>query len=560
MLLLYTFAFLSGLVTILAPCIWPLLPIILSSSIAGSGHRRPLGITLGIMLSFSVATLTISSLVRVFNFDPNSLRLFAVVVIGLLGLAMMIPKFGIYLEVAVSRLTSRFGGQRQNANGGQFSAGFVTGLSLGLVWAPCAGPIFASIAALTATGKVTSSVILLTLAYVLGLGIPLFIFAYGGQRIFTASRKLNKYTGRIQQVFGLVMILTALAIYTNYDKVLQVKLLNAFPGFSTQLNRFESNDAVTDQLKKLKGQDGVKTIDTAGLFNANQAAPQLSLDNNWLNPATPLTLESLKGKVVLIDFWTYTCINCVRTLPHVTAWYDKYKDNGLVVLGIHTPEFEFEKKTSNVEAAIKQFNIHYPVAQDNNYSTWNNFENQYWPAEYLIDKEGNIRRVHFGEGGYDEMEQAIRTLLGLEGVVSSSGDSESMPRSATPEIYFGLSRLQYLSSPERADLGVRSFTYPATVPSNTFALEGKWNLTDERAMSVGPAKIKLNFSASNVYMVAKSAAPVKLRIIVDGTFDREITVSADNLYTLFESKEYKNRLLEIEIEGAGLEAFTFTFG
>jgi thiol-disulfide isomerase/thioredoxin len=335
---------------------------------------------------------------------------------------MMFPRFGVYLELIVSRLTSRFGSRSGREAHAQFWAGFVTGLSLGLVWAPCAGPIFASIAVLTATGQVTGTVVLLTLAYVLGLGIPLFIFAYGGQRIFTASRKINRYTGRVQQAFGVVMILTALAIYTNYDKVFGAKLLNAFPSFSRSLNSFESNAAITKELDALKGVSRQPLLSVNELFNINQTAPEIHPANTWLNTDEPLTIAGLKGKVVLVDFWTYTCINCIRTLPHVTKWYDTYKDKGFIVLGIHTPEFEFEKEKSNVEAAIKQYSIQYPVAQDNNYLTWNNFANQYWPAEYLIDKDGVVRRVHFGEGEYDIMEDAIRTLLGINGAVTSTAE------------------------------------------------------------------------------------------------------------------------------------------
>ncbi len=440
MIVLLGFAFVSGLVTILAPCIWPLLPIILSSSIAGSGHKRPLGITLGIMASFMIFTLTISYLVSIFHLDPNYLRLGAVVIITFLGLTMIIPFLTKIFELGVSRLSSIVSPNQTTQSNG-FWGGFITGLSLGIVWSPCAGPILASIATLAATGEVSFQLVLVTFAYVLGVGIPLFIFAYGGQRFITKSRALSPYTGRIQQVFGVVMILTALAIFTNYDKVIQVKLLDAFPQFGTALNGFESNPLVTSQLNQLKGQTNTTPSKSSGeLFNENKPVPEFTGITNWLNPETPVTMADLKGKVVLVDFWTYTCINCIRTLPHLTSWYDKYKDQGFVVIGIHSPEFAFEKETKNVENAIKQYNIHYPVAQDNDFKTWKAYSNQYWPAEYLIDSKGVIRRTHFGEGKYDEMEEAIRALLKESGK-SVSGNVSKMA-DETPQSNY---RLRHIS-------------------------------------------------------------------------------------------------------------------
>ncbi len=254
--------------------------------------------------------------------------------------------------------------------------------------------------------------VLVTLAYVSGVGLPLFLFAYGGQKVVGKTRFLSAYTGRVQQAFGVLILLTAVSIYTNYDKVIQLKLLEAFPSYSSALTSFEKNDAIKQQLDVLKGRKPSNvTTDARGLFNENKPAPEFVGITKWLNTDKPLTLKDLKGKVVLVDFWTYTCINCIRTLPHVTSWYDKYKDQGFVVIGVHTPEFQFEKETKNVENAIKQYKINYPVPQDNDFATWNAYDNQFWPAEYLIDAKGTIRRTHFGEGKYDEMEMAIQTLL-----------------------------------------------------------------------------------------------------------------------------------------------------
>ncbi|MDR3558844.1 MAG: cytochrome c biogenesis protein/redoxin, partial [Candidatus Pacebacteria bacterium] len=336
MILLLLFAFLAGFVTILAPCIWPVLPIVLSSSIAGGiGHKRPLGVTLGIMLSFTVFTLFISYLVSIFHFNPDALRTLAVVIIAFLGLTMIIPALGKKFEIFVSKLSNIFGrGPAETGSG--FWPGFVTGLSLGILWSPCAGPILATIAALSATGQVSFSVLLLTLAYITGVGVPLFLFAYGGKQFVARARGVNKYTPKIQQAFGVLMILAAIAIFTNYDQTLQLDLLNRYPALGKAVNGFENSQLVTRQLDLLKGKKSAPEAKTSGLFNADYSAPDFVGIDKWLDTSTPPTIASLKGKVVLVDFWTYSCINCIRTLPHVTAWYDKYKNDGFVVIGVHT--------------------------------------------------------------------------------------------------------------------------------------------------------------------------------------------------------------------------------
>ena len=405
MLLLLAFAFISGLVTILAPCIWPLLPIVLSSSIIGNSksHKRPLGVTFGIMVSFAFFTLSFAFLVKAFHLDANLLRVLAVIVIAFFGVSMIIPQILVKFEIFVTKLTNIFGVKNQNKSN-DFISGFITGISLGIVWSPCAGPILATIATLAATGQVNLNVFLVTVFYVTGVGIPLFLFAYAGQQFILKAKRVSKYTGRIQQVFGAIMIITAVAIYMHYDVYLEAKLLDMFPGFSQNLNKFEGNSNILNELNKLKGNQSKESIDSSSLFNTNAPAPDFIGITKWLNTDKPLTIKSLKGKVILVDFWTYTCINCIRTLPYVTSWYEKYKDKGFVVVGVHTPEFQFEHETQNVLNAIKMYSIHYPVAQDNDYATWNNYSNQYWPAEYLIDVNGNVRRVHFGEGEYDKTE------------------------------------------------------------------------------------------------------------------------------------------------------------
>ncbi len=542
MLILLLFAFISGLVTIAAPCIWPLLPIILSSSSTG-GHRKPLGITMGIATSFAFFTLALSYIVKIIPLDPNALRLFAVAIISFFGLTLLVPALNRVVEGYVSRLSGKLGISANNSSG--FKTGFLTGFSLGIVWSPCAGPILATIATLAATHSVNLEIILITLAYVTGVSVPLFIFSYIGNNLFTQSKVLNRYTGRIQQVFGVVMIATALLILTNFDKSLQASLLERFPIATNFVTNLENNNAVKSQLSKLRS-----------LPESTNQAPEFAGIAKWLNlPAnkTVLTMEGLRGKVVLVDFWTYTCINCIRTLPHITSLYEKYKDKGFVVVGVHTPEFEFEKKTENVQAALKQFKINYPVAQDNDYATWNAYSNQYWPAHYLIDAKGIIRDTHFGEGNYEETELAVQALLkeAGENVEMKTDDIPDLtPQTRlSPETYLGNNRTERMSD-------------STTPPTNYYSLTGKWDHTDQFISSKKGSTLTFHFYADKVYLVMgprNSGDAVK--VIVDGKFTQTITLDRQRLYTLVDLKEsVGDHLLKLEFMNDGTEVFAFTFG
>lgn len=577
MLILLIFAFVSGLVTIFAPCIWPLLPIILSSTTTG-GHRKPLGITLGIMISFGLLTLSISYIVKIIPFDPNFLRYFAVFIITFLGLSLVIPKMTEILEVYVSRLSGKLNlGSKMNSSG--FRSGFVMGLALGIIWTPCAGPILATIATLSATQAVNFNVILITFFYILGVGIPLFIFATIGKYIFSKTRVFSKYTGKAQQVFGVIMILTAILIATNYDKVLQAKLLDIFPSYSNFIVELETNDAVKKQLDTLKnGVQKTLSLNNNDLFNTNTPARDFTGITNWINTDKPLSIKELEGKVVLVDFWTYTCINCIRTLPYVTSWYEKYKDQGFVVIGVHTPEFEFEKDTGNVLNAIKQYKINYPVAQDNDYSTWNNYSNQYWPAKYLIDAKGNIRKVHFGEGEYEEMEMAIQTLL-KEAGKDIKKDLSDLPDQTpkmrlSPETYLGADRMQYFFPTKNTGLTIKEFNITEDIPLNYFSLGGSWNITRESAISGTNSSLIHNFYANKVFLVLRPGKSVtsKVKVYLDGKIvdnknqgsdvvNGEITIDSDKLYNLIDLKGAPgSHILKLEFENSDIEVYAFTFG
>lgn len=569
MTILLFFAFVSGLVTILAPCIWPLLPIVLSASTTG-GRQKSLGITLGIMSSFLTFTLSVSYLVKLFHFDPNILRLVAVIVISFLGLTLLVPWLSQKLEGLMSRISGRFTPTASKKKQG-FLGGYLTGLVLGVVWSPCAGPILATIATLAATTSVNFQVILVTLSYVVGLGIPLFLFSQGSAIFFTRTRFISRYTGRIQQIFGAVMILTALAIFTNYDKVVQVKLLEVFPSFSNFLYGIENNQEVQKQLNILKKKkDEMKRempkVNLPGSDLPNLGpAPEFVGIAKWLNAEKPIRMADLRANVVLIDFWTYTCINCVRTLPHVTGWYEKYKDRGFVVVGVHTPEFEFEKNTQNVINAIQQYGIHYPVAQDNTYSTWNAYDNHYWPAKYLVDVKGNIRYIHFGEGEYEQTEKNIQLLLNEAGRQTKEEtmnlEDQTPITRLTPETYLGAARRERFTSDKR----------PLSL--HQFKLEGIWDTQEEYAIPKKGAALELRFFADKVFIViTPKTKPGTFQVFLDGkiiskdswgkdAIGGRVTLDVPRLYNLIDLHgKNGDHILRLQFETDGTRLYAFTFG
>jgi cytochrome c biogenesis protein CcdA/thiol-disulfide isomerase/thioredoxin len=540
------FAFIGGVLTIAAPCILPVLPILLGTSIGENKKSRPLYIVLGFVSTFALAGLIISILVQHIPFlNQNNIRTIAIFFIAIFGIFLMWP-------VPFEWLMQKFNGVTNEASQKASSSGsaLALGMTLGLVWAPCAGPILAAILALVAAQGNTGHSIILLLAYALGAGVPMLIIAYGSQFVSTKVRAIAQYSRNIQIVFGGLIFLLAIAMFFQYDIAIENKLAGFFP--QTNIENKLTGQAQTSN----------ETMQPISFKNYGQA-PDFNGISNWIN-SDPLTKDQLKGKVVLVDFWTYSCINCIRTLPYVTKWYDTYKDQGLVVIGVHTPEFPFEKVTENVQTAVKRFNINYPVAQDNDYGTWKAFNNKYWPAEYLIDQNGTIVYEHFGEGEYDHTENAIRELLKLNASVAPD-DGQNLSGVRSPEMYFGTDRLHNLSSSQSPSPNHdTSYTLPGNLPLNNFALQGEWKFyTDHIVLaegSEGSGKIKLHFQSGKVYMVAASDNPQSLKIFVDGKPQPDVAVSEYKLYPLFDSNDYSEHIIEIEIPQAGFQGFTFTFG
>jgi cytochrome c biogenesis protein CcdA/thiol-disulfide isomerase/thioredoxin len=566
-------AFAAGLVTVFSPCILPVLPVVLGSSVSG-GKLRPVGVITGLIVSFSIFTLAISQIVALLGLSASVLRLVAVAVIAFLGLSLLIPA----LNERVERLFSRLPGMASTKQRGGWWGGVLTGTSLGLVWAPCAGPILAAVTALAATQQVSAGTAIVVIAYAVGAGVPLLGIAYGGRALAQRAARLARYGGRVHQVFGGLMLATALLMAFSLDVTFTVWATNALPAsWTTSLQSFEQSAAVQQQINQLSGPAAPTAMPIAASTNAaGPAAPEITGITHWIN-SDPLTIQALHGKVVLIDFWTYSCINCIRTLPYTTAWYNKYKDQGLVVIGVHAPEFAFEQETANVEDAVKRYQITYPVAQDNQFKTWRAYSNNYWPAEYVIDAQGILRHTHFGEGQYDETEQVLQQLLKESGAqqvntaltkVAPAGFVDNQ----TPETYVGTGRQERFLSVERAKEGVtRQYSFPAWVPLHTFAADGQWTFQKEFAQTGADARLQLHFKARDVYLVMSSgrAAPVdvQLRDVTppnnrseEVNAQGQIMVGQSRLYHLVQLDKGQEGTVELRFSQPGVKVYAFTFG
>jgi len=573
MILLLIFAFVAGIVTILSPCILPILPIILSSTVDTTGKKRPLGVVTGFILSFTFFTLFLSTIVKLSGIPAESLRYLSIIILIFFGLSLFVPKIQLLIEQLFSKL-SKFVPQGQKHHG--FLGGLIIGLSLGLLWTPCVGPILASVISLALSGTVTTDAALITFAYSLGTAIPMFAIMQVGS---TALRKvpwLLKNSAKIQKTFGILMVLTAVGIYFNVDRQFQSYILNIFPQYGVGLTKIEDNAAVRNQLKNVNS----KPIDETNIgkpmpttsFALGPIAPGIIAGGEWFN-SKPLSLSELRGKVVLIDFWTYSCINCIRTLPYLRRWWETYEDKGLVIIGVHSPEFEFEKDEKNVAEAIEDFRLTYPVVQDNDFATWRAYENMYWPAKYLIDKDGNIRYTHFGEGAYDETEKVIQKLLKeteASDVAIEINNPEYDVYSQTPELYLGYWRINALESPETIVKDALSdYTSPAELSNNAFSYEGKWFVMEKYANPKKGSQLELNFDSKEVFLVMRpKGKDARVEVLLDGKvqhFGEDVnegivTVDKARLYKIIMLPNPGRHILQLKFLDDNVEVYAFTFG
>ena len=540
MLVLLGIAFLAGVITAVSPCVLPVLPIVLAGGASG-GRRRPFAIVAGLLSTFVVSILFAAYLLDKLGLPQDLLRNVSIALLFVIAATLLVPQFGRWIERALSRFSRR--------SGKQVDSGFLLGCALGFAFVPCGGPILAYVSAQSASVHFGFRPIALAIAYALGAGVVLFGIAVGGQRI---AAPLRSHAVALRKALGAVIAAAAVALVFNVD----TKLQTSVPSWTDFLQNHTERTAFARD--KLYGKTKfAPTAETSAVQLPDYGpAPSLAGGGNWFNSA-PLTMQKLRGKVVLIDFWTYSCINCLRTLPQLEAWDAKYRKDGLVIVGVHTPEFAFEHVESNVKGAIRRLDVKYPVVQDNDYRIWNAYSNQYWPAEYLIDREGNVRHAHFGEGEYDRTEKLIRSLLGVDRGAPTQVRDQTPEGELTPESYIGSARAERFVGGELQPGRAAAYRFPPTVPQDDLALDGRWTVLQERAIAGAGAKLRLHFHAAKVYLVLGGKGTVD--VLLDGKKQRTVNVNGDRLYTLVNSKRTLDALLELRFT-PGISAYAFTFG
>ncbi len=597
MLLLMLFALIAGAGTAITPCVLPMVPALLSASAAG-GRRRPIGIVLGLAATFTVAIVLLAQLVNGVGLASGGARTLAIVVLIAFGITMLIPEVAARIQAPLSRL-ARFG---PKTRGDGFWSGLGVGGALGFVCAPCAGPILAAVTSVSASSGASARVILVAIAYSVGLGAVMLVYAFAGRAVLERIRRVAR-GHLVEGVLGAVLILTGVLMAFNLDVRFEDALARdaSLPAILVDPTRsLENSGAVQKRLASLRPASrfvtaqaeaaarpvstqaerevaipGVKTPSLSDLGTA----PDFTENQDWFNTPgdRPLSLAQLRGHVVLVDFWTYTCINCLRTLPFLEGLYADYHRYGLDIVGVETPEFTFEQEASNVRQAIEADGIRYPVVQDNRYGTWNAWQNEYWPAEYLIDARGQVRHVQFGEGDYKQSEAAVRALLadaGASSLPSPMTASAILPSAGlgTPETYLDTQRQSGFLVPLRS--GIRQ--YPGVTGSlglNHFALAGAWNASSESITAAASgASITGSVQAAKVYLVLTSAGnvPRQGRILLDGqplpsahagadVKNGLVTITGQRLYSLISFPAAQQFTFTVQLP-RGVSAYDFTFG
>jgi cytochrome c biogenesis protein CcdA/thiol-disulfide isomerase/thioredoxin len=599
-------AFLGGLITGLSPCIVPVIPVVVAGGSTGS-RRRPFVIIAGLVLSFSLTVLFATTVLSFLHLPGDLLFWLGIGLLAAISVGLLIPRVGELVE----RPFARLGSSRYATEGG----GFVLGLSLGPVFAPCAGPVLTAISVAGQHNRVGLSALLVTLFYAIGITVPLLVFALVAQRATTSWTSLRRHLPAVRKVAGVLLGVATLALAFNWLGGLQRDV----PGYTTALeDHIESTESACTQLRGVSGEhenqfaaanakvEGKKatcsatdsgntvsgrlaagtgsTTTTAPVtprtaspaaktpvFMASKTdlpalgrAPNFAGITAWLNTPgdKPLTLGQLRGKVVLVDFWTYSCINCQRSLPHVESWYNDYKKDGLVVVGVSSPEFAFEHVVSNVQSAANSLGVDYPVAVDDNLATWDAYNNEYWPAEYLIDPTGVVRAYDFGEGGYSTMESNIRMLLSANGVsdlpARTDVPDKTPTNTITPESYVGYSRLDNEVGTSVAQDRAIDYHAPSSVPSNSLAFGGTWTVHSEEATAGTNATLALQCTADDVYLVMSGSGTVAVSF--NGKHVTTVTVGGiPKLYTLLSGSVLQTGQLTLTVS-PGVEAYDFTFG
>ncbi len=592
MLILIGFAVLAGAGTALSPCVLPVLPALLSAGGVG-GRRRPLGVVIGLTITFTVTIVGVADVVGGVGLGSDPLRYIAIAVLLLAGLVLLVPAVGDRVEASMSRIAALGAGGAHNKGDG-FGSGLLVGGALGFVYTPCAGPILAAVISVSAA---SGRSVVVAIAYSLGSAAVLLALTLGGRTLFDRVRTAGRGPA-LQRTLGTVLVITAVAMIAGADVSFDQYVAEHIPEVNLT-SGLEKSKAVESRLHEITGreakyaQSGGKAVvaaknasdstllaDARGLKDLGEA-PEFRETGRWFNTPgdRPLTLASLRGRVVLVDFWTYTCINCIRTLPYLKAWDAAYRGDGLTIVGVHTPEFAFEHDAGNVQSAIERFGLRYPVVQDNEMGTWNAYGNQYWPADYLIDAKGHVRYAAAGEGDYSRTETAIRALLAEAGAsvggMSRPTDVVTPSETATPETYLGTARAQGWREAPKSGVHDYGTSVPAQLGLNEFAYSGTWNIAEQPATAVSsarPSGIDVEFEAKNVYLVLSSAgeSPRKVQVLLDGNpisardagadvHGSAVTVTGQRLYSLVSLGGDRRRRLSLRF-APGVTGYAFTFG
>jgi len=592
MILLFI-SFIAGVLTVLAPCILPLLPVIIGGTLSGGkteGFNKKKAFTIILSLGASVIafTLLLKASTLLIDIPEYVWKWVSGGIVILFGLVTLFPslwenKFLAGLSARSNILLGK-GNQKKS-----FWGDVIVGGALGPVFSTCSPTYFIVLATVLPVSPALGIVYLL--AYTIGLCLSLLVVSVVGQKIMNKLGIVADPRGWFKKTLGVIFLIVGIAIIGGFDKQAQILLLDNgfFDVTKIEQRLLEKNnapavtsqetvrDTSTDNSSVTEKDSIEKDSDVSAIINQKKSqykkVPELSTIDGYINTdGKPITLAELEGKVVLLDIWTYSCINCQRTLPYVNNWYDKYKDEGLMIVGLHTPEFAFEKVLSNVENAVQKFGIKYPVVLDNDYSTWNALGNQFWPRKYLVDIDGYIVYDHIGEGAYEETEKAIQKAL-AERADRMGMENKSTPieepkdvvivdasKVKSPETYFGSARNQYLANGTVGRSGEQTLSVPSTITPNKLYLSGTWNLTPEYAENKNASSIVFNYEAKNVYITAGSMTGVDVEVYKDDVLVKTVHIKDETLYSLISDSDYGKHILRIVIPDAGLQAFTFTFG
>lgn len=584
MLTIALIGFVGGLLTGVSPCILPVLPVVFFAGARNAGNDAAAqqvsagGVDIavkakrissetaqtylvigGLVLSFSMVTLAGSALLSLLHLPQDAIRWIALVALVTIGLGLIFPRIERLLERPFALIPQK--------DVGRHRGGFGLGLALGVLYVPCAGPVLAAIVVAGATAPLGARTVVLTGAFALGNAVPLLIFALAGQKVAYRVGAFQRRQRQIRIAAGVVMILLAVALVFNLTAVLQRSL----PDYTSRLqDRLATDRGIREKLNL----GGIVNEQNAQLSNCSNGAPELEKCGpapdlkgivGWLNTPgnQPITLESLRGKVLLIDFWAYSCINCQRAITHVVNWYNAYQDDGFEVIGVHTPEYAFEKVPDNVAKGAADLGIKYPIALDNAYSSWTNYRNRYWPAEYLVDATGQVRHIKFGEGDYNVTEQLIRQLMmsarpGLKLSPLMDTNSSTATAPTTPETYFGVGKVVNYGGGGLYDEGTTTLDYPATLAADSFALRGRWSLDYQGATADSDqSSIKLNYHAANVYLVIGGTGNVT--VTRDGRSSTIPISGPPTSHQIVVGDHPQSGTLEVQ-PSQGLQVFSFTYG